>query len=110
MIESKRIAQSNLTDTLTTLYTVPTDKTLIIRNLSLVNLSAESRTVDLVILPEGENFGNQHYYFKNISLRGNETKVFDNKLILESGDALQTKCSITGDVTIQVFGGEYSAT
>jgi hypothetical protein len=108
MIEGKRIAQTLIPDTLTTVYTVPAEKTLIVRNMTVCNLTGIAKTVDIVVLPSGESISNQHYYIKNMAIDGNTTKVFDTRLVLESEDALQIKASETGALSFHAFGGEYS--
>jgi hypothetical protein len=98
-----------LTTAGTDVYTVPSAKTTIVKQILLCNTSAAAATASIYILPTSASVGDAFAIFKEVSLDPKETLILNTSIVLNqatNGDKLHIKASANTSITATVFGIE----
>jgi hypothetical protein len=104
MLVAKKILQTILPSTLSQVYQLSSSTKLIVRELTFCNLTDSPKSVDLVILPNGESITDAYYYLKNFTLQAYETVGINNELVLSPADSIQALASSADSVSLTVSG------
>jgi hypothetical protein len=92
-------------DTESDLYTVPADKSTVVRAINVTNTASASDTFDIAITPSASATTNADYIFRSHEILGNETITIKGGYTLDSNNKLKIK-STNGTSTFNAFGGE----
>lgn len=104
----KVLGQSNpAATTLTSLYTVPSAKEVVVSSISVANLTATAATFRLAVRPAGASIANQHYIGYDITVGASDSTIITVGLTLATTDVLSVYAS-TANVAFQAFGDEAS--
>jgi hypothetical protein len=100
-----------LTTNITTLFTVPTGKTVIINNVVIANTDTQAQEFSLYI----DNVGNQVYDSDNVLYDQREVNKTERTLslkgfwVIEGPGSFAVKSFSVGDLTFSAFGAEVDA-
>jgi hypothetical protein len=75
-------------NTLSTLYTVPTDTQAVISNIHACNLGATSASIRVAVRPDGASIVDQHYLFFGLTITANDTIEFGHGITMDAADVL----------------------
>lgn len=89
-----------------TVYTVPANSRVIVKNIVLVNTASSDVTVNLHFVPSGQSPGNENKIIADYAVRAKDTVVIDLSAVLEAGDTIQAAQSTVGAVTVYMSGVE----
>lgn len=99
----KVLAQTNIaTTSQTTVYTVPSDATAIINNVTLTNISANSIVVDIDV---GDS-GSERSWRKDMTITASETIEFNGAFILEANDVVKITVDTSSALDVLMTGLE----
>lgn len=105
-VTPKALADGQLPNTKTTLYTAPGSTTTIVKTVSLVNTGGSAVTVNLYVRPGATS---RRIIEKDYSLAAGKGLYVDNTtIILEAGDLLEGDASTAAVVDFYVGGVEQS--
>jgi len=104
------IAPANLTASVATYYTVPTNVVTVIRALTIANSSTNARTVDIHIVSSGDSADTSNIVINDIAVASEETKSISDLVnhVLDEGDTVQVSQDAGTDLVIVASGAEVS--
>jgi hypothetical protein len=105
MIQAKTFVRTGLTDTEATLYTVPSGANIIIKEISVTNITATTYTLDLAIAENGVATTDTDYLLKGVEITGNETVVFPRSIVIEESYDIRGLAEADAVLNITVSGG-----
>jgi hypothetical protein len=94
-------------DTLTTLYTVPSATEAIVANICISNISSAASTFRIAIRPNGESINDKHYIVYDSAIPAYSYEFLTMPITLDATDVVSVQSS-TGYVSFSVFGSEIS--
>ena len=94
----------NLVDSYTPLYTCPSNT--IIKQLVLSNISGTDVTVRVHLTATGEQPASSNALLQDVEIEANSTVVADMTQVMNNGDKLWARTSISGSLNITVSGVE----
>ena len=100
----KKLDQRQVGNTATTLFTVGAAKQVIVKHIRVVNNDTSARTIRL--WHDGSNPENA--ILPVTSIRAGGWAEFDGTITMEAADTLVAQASVSGQVTITVYGLEIS--
>jgi hypothetical protein len=103
----KLLARAALTTSDTTVYTVPSNTTTIIKHIMLCNTTGSARLVRVEVVPNGGTAGAASAIVYDFSLGANLPWSELHFIVMAAGDFLSVKAD-AGGVTITVSGVEVS--
>lgn len=87
----------NLTTTsLTTIYTVPTDRTAILKTIQISNEHASNNLVEVMVTDTSESTTHEIYHKSLAS--GETVNAALGPIVLESGDILKAQCGVANTI------------
>lgn len=92
-------------NTETDLYTVPSNKSTVVRAINVTNTASASDTFDISITSSSASTTDSDYIFKSYEILGNETITIKGGYTLDSNNKIRIK-STNGTSTFHAFGGE----
>ena len=99
----KVLAEGQLPNSKTTLYTVPGGKTTIVKTILLVNSSAGSRNVNLYVKPGSTS---RLISPKNLSMLPGYSAEFEDNISLEAADVIEGSADASASVDYTIYGVE----
>jgi len=98
---AKALADGQVANTLTAIYTVPGSTTAYVRTMKFFNTNAATQTVEVDLNSAGTD--RQLYRFQ---LAQNESAVIDDRITLEAGDIIKATTTTATAVNFSVHGVE----
>jgi ATP-dependent protease ClpP protease subunit len=92
----------------TTLYTVPSGKKAIIKQILLSNTSASDVTVTIYLVPSGGTAGANNMIVPGITVNAKTVVTIDMAQVMNAGDFLVGVQNTSGAVTVTISGVEVS--
>lgn len=99
---------TQLTTSYSTLYTVPSSTTAVVKEIIVANPTTSAATVTISIVPSGNSASASNNIVGGVSVAGNSTFVLDLSQVLATGDAISALASagttlnaVVSGVTIQ---------
>jgi ATP-dependent protease ClpP protease subunit len=92
----------------TTLYTVPSGKKAIIKQILLANTSASSVTITIYLVPSGGTAGAGNMIVSDITVNAKTVVTIDMAQVMNAGDFLVGVQSTSGAITVTISGVEVS--
>lgn len=106
----KKLAQSAPANTTeTTVYTVGTGLSCIVKQVIVANVTAAAATLDLSLVPSGGTAGDGNRVVKGQSFPANSTTTLDVVQVLAAGDFLSLKQGTASALTVTISGVEFAA-
>ncbi len=102
----KALADGQLANTKSTLYTTPASTQAIVRSITLVNTDTSTRTVNLYLKRDGSN--SRRIIPKDMSMDAGFMAVYDTTFTLEAGDLVEGDASAATVVDFTINGVENS--
>lgn len=102
VITAKQLADGQLGATEAAIYTVPASTTAYVRVIICQNTGGGNNTVQLWMRPSGGTSRRIVY----VTLKANETFVFDDPLALDAGDSIRGAATNAAQVDFSVYGAE----
>ena len=84
----KNLAQVDLSNTITSVYTVPINKTTIISEILLYNSGSTDAIVKIYFVKSGDTTESKNLVYPSISIKSIETKSIISNTILETGSQI----------------------
>ena len=100
-----QLGQAAITTGYTTLYTAPVNTRTYVKDINICNTTGISVTVTVCLVPSLGSAGTGNALIYNLVLFGSDLYRWQGVQIMNEGDTLQVKASISG-ATITVSGGE----
>lgn len=100
-----KLGQTAITTSATTLYTTPASTRSLVKEIDVVNTTASSATFDVYLVPSAGTAGTANALFYQQPLNAKETLQWNGLQVMNVGDTIQVKASVTG-LTITASGGE----
>jgi hypothetical protein len=75
-------------NTLSTLYTVPTDTQTVTSNIHVCNIGTQSSTIRLAVQPDGNAISDQNYLFFGLTVAANDTVQLGDGITMDAGDIM----------------------
>jgi hypothetical protein len=97
---AKRLYNGGANTSFSIAYTVPTNKTAIIKNISICNVTGSSLTVSIKLAGT--------YIMYNSSIAANDTVVLELSQVLNAGETIEVSSSTTNGVHLLISGVEVS--
>lgn len=91
-----------------TVYTVPTSKTAMVTSVWVVNHTGTATVYDLAVVPSGETLAVKHHIRWDFDIEANSFDLVDSKINLSEGDSLVFYPSSLDELSISVFGVEFT--
>ena len=89
----------------TTLYTVPSATSAIVKQIVVCNTTGSAITFSLSLVPYGSSAGTSNRLFSSLSVAANETIFLDVSQSMTAGDFISAYSSVSG-VTVTISGVE----
>jgi hypothetical protein len=105
-----RFGQSLIAATDTLIYTCPSSRTAILRDLSVCNTTGSSRTYSLNFVKSGESVANANTVIKTRTIAGQATDMFRFNLPMVTGDKVYAVADSGAALALQASGTEYEGT
>ena len=102
----KAQGDGQLTGTKATLYTTPSEKQAIVRNIWLVNTSLSIVRVNIYVKPGSTS---RRIIPKHLQLRGGYSAIIDGPFTLEAGDLIEGDASNATTIELLINGVEESS-
>lgn len=87
-----------------TLYTIPSQKKAIVKEILLTNISGSAATLSLSIVPSGLVAGDDNRILKGYSVPANNFITIPLSLVLNAGDFLSSLQGTSGAITAAISG------
>lgn len=94
--------------TTTTLYTVPSAKSVVISTISIVNRGAATESFRVAIRPGGAALSDEHWIIYDSSIAANDTLFISVGATMAATDVLEVYNSL-GNLSYSAFGSEVDA-
>jgi hypothetical protein len=104
MTQTKLHAPVQLGNSVTTQYTVPGSTTTIVKQIALCNTSANNRTVDVHLVPNGGTAGVANAVIYNVVVDATSTTFVNMSAVMDTGDFIAAKAQVASAVTMHSFG------
>mgnify|MGYP003644014678 CR=1 FL=1 len=104
MTQTKLHDPSQLGNSVSTLYTVPASTTAILKQITLCNVSANNRTVQLYVVPNGGTAGVANALLYDMTVDATSTMFVNLSSVMETGATLQGLASVAAAITIHSSG------
>jgi hypothetical protein len=93
--------------TLTTLYTVPSSTEAVISSVIIANRAATATTFRLAVRPNGAAISDQHYLAFDVPIAANDSTTLTLGLTLDAADVLSVNAAGTASrLSFNAFGAE----
>jgi hypothetical protein len=79
--------------TLSTLYTVPSDTQTVVSNIHACNFGSTTASIRVAVRPSGASIANQHYLFFGLTITANDTIEFGHGITMDASDVLSVLAS-----------------
>lgn len=103
-----RLVQAVCTNSSVTVYTVPTGKRAIIKDMLAANLLNATHTFTIDIVKSGGSVGNDSKWFKEYSLTAYNYLHSRVSFVLEAGDTIRILADVGSAVAINLHGAEWT--
>lgn len=103
MITPKKMVHQELGLSNATLYTVPPGRTAEIKQISFVNYSVSSRTIDIYLVDEGSSASDGNAFLYSFPVSAGQHIEYGTWQVLDSGGMIIGKAS-GANVTIRISG------
>lgn len=90
-----------------TLYTVPSLKNVILKQIVLTNTTATDAVISLSMVPSGSTPGNNNRILKDLSILANNFKIIELAQVLGTGDSISAIQTTDGAITAAISGVEF---
>jgi hypothetical protein len=100
-----RFGQAAITTSAATLYTTPASTRALIKEISVVNTTGSAATFDVYLVPSAGTAGTTNALFYQQPLGAKETLQWNGLQVLDAGQTIQVKASVTG-LTVVASGGQ----
>ncbi|MBF84982.1 MAG: hypothetical protein CL489_11025 [Acidobacteria bacterium] len=104
MTQTKLHAPVQLNNSVGTHYTVPGSTTTIVKQIALCNTSANNRTVDVHLVPNGGTAGVANAVIYNVVVDATSTTFVNMSAVMDAGDFIAAKAQVASAVTMHSFG------
>ena len=104
MTQTKLHAPVQLNNSVGTHYTVPGSTTTIVKQIALCNTSANNRTVDVHLVPNGGTAGVANAGIYNVVVDATSTTFVNMSAVMDAGDFIAAKAQVASAVTMHSFG------
>jgi len=104
MTQTKLHAPVQLSNSVGTHYTVPGSTTTIVKQIALCNTSANNRTVDVHLVPNGGTAGVANAVIYNVVVDATSTTFVNMSAVMDAGDFIAAKAQVASAVTMHSFG------
>ena len=107
-ITEKRLGQGQIANgSRTTLYTVPSSTTGIIKSINIANTTASPVTISIWHVPNGGSYGDSNAILKTLTIPANDFTHINTYMPMNTaGDTLQAEAGTATAITISVYGAE----
>lgn len=103
----KRLGQAQISNAAnTTIYTVPTSTTGIVKTILICNTTALNATVEIWIVPNAGSASDSTKIVDDVTVPANDFTQIMTWMPCETGATVQAKASAATTITISVFGAE----
>jgi len=92
-------------NTLSTLYTVPSDTQAVVSNIHACNIGGTSASIRVAIRPDGASISDIHYLFFGLTITANDTIEFGHGITMDATDVLSVWSS-SGSVVFNLSYAE----
>ncbi|HHV79101.1 MAG TPA: hypothetical protein GXX40_05745 [Firmicutes bacterium] len=99
-----RLYQGQPGTTETTVYTVPTGKTVILKQIVLANVTTLPAKVSVSLVPSGGTAGDGNRLCKDLSVPANSIVTIDLSQVMTAGDFLSAVQGTSGAITVTISG------
>jgi len=79
--------------TLSTLYTVPSDTQTVVSNIHACNFGSTTASIRVAVRPNGASIADQHYLFFGLTITANDTIEFGHGITMDATDVLSVWAS-----------------
>ena len=100
-----QLAQTAMTTSYATIYTVPTNVRTFVKDIDIMNTTSGSLDVYVSLVPDGGTAGTSNALFYHLAIPAYTVMQWAGSQIINQGATIQVKASNTG-CTITVSGGE----
>jgi len=104
MTQTKLHDPVQLGNSVATHYTVPGGTTTIVKQIALCNTSANNRTVDIHLVPNGGTAGVANAIVYNVVVDATSTTFVNLSAVMGAGDFISAKAQVASAVTMHSFG------
>lgn len=101
-------APTQLGTSASTVYTVGTGVTAVVKQILVVNVSASATTVTIHAVPSAGSAGTTNRIFSALPIAPNATLTLDLSQVLTAGDTIQALAGATSAVNVMISGYEAS--
>lgn len=88
----------------TTLYTVPSTTSLIVKQITICNTSTSSASISLNVVPFGGSASSANLVVSNYSVQANATQSLNLSQVLSTGDVISALQGTSGAITLIISG------
>lgn len=99
-------AVTQLGTTISTVYTVPSSTTTIIKQILLANVTSSAATATIHFVPSAASASASNKIFGEITISANSTQLIDMSAVLPTGATIQALAGTATTVNIHVSGVE----
>ncbi|MAH43974.1 hypothetical protein CL614_09725 [archaeon] len=100
MANTFKSAATGSTTTLTTLYEAPVGTTTVVHAIYISNVDGvNDATIDISVSGSA-NFDTRRYLLKTVEIPADTTVVIEKPINLGTGDKIETKASVAGDIDV----------
>jgi hypothetical protein len=92
-------------NTLSTLYTVPSDTQAVVSNIHACNMGGTSASIRVALRPDGASISDIHYLFFGLTITANDTIEFGHGITMDATDVLSVWSS-SGSVVFNLSYAE----
>jgi hypothetical protein len=104
----KRIVQSEVPSTITTVYTVDTGKCAILKDLLICNLGSGTPNFTIDVVPYGGSVSAATKWYDTYALTANQSMQLRVSAVLEAGDTIRLTAGTSNAVSININGAEWT--
>lgn len=107
-MQEKRLGQSQIASgSRTTLYTLPSNKTAIVKTIIITNTTSSDATISIWDVKNGDSYGDSNAIVKDLNVPANDFVQIITYIVLDTaGDTLQAEAGTASAITINVYGAE----
>lgn len=89
-----------------TIFTVESGRKIILKNIILANMTEEDAFVHIYLKPAGEDLAANHEILSPTPVAPVDTRMIECSIVLEAGDSLVVKQSVSNALNIYLSGVE----
>ena len=102
----KNLGQSTVGTTVVTLYTVPSGKTGLVKDIHITNLTSSEVTVSLWLDPNGTSATDSEAIFKDFGIPANDFLHWSGFKVMSENSTIKAQAGTASGVTITIDGAE----